>query len=55
MKKDFKCTNIADAYDPYWIGSVSNQRLETTNCEKAVSPSQFVDLKYHCPKGKHKI
>ena len=44
---------MANAYDPSWYRMDKHKLgFETTSCEEAVSPSQFVGLKYHCPKGK---
>ena len=43
---------MADAYDPHWYKmDLDTRTFETTSCEKAVSPYEFADLKYHCPKG----
>ena len=47
---------MADAYDPYWYMTDQGEwGFATTSCERAVSPSQFVDWKYYCPKGKHQV
>ena len=52
------CVNVAEAYDPHWsMGPTLRSEMEfkTTNCKNAVSPSQFVDLKFYCSKGKKQI
>ena len=48
---------MAEAYDPHWSMLDQQQpKFVTTNCgEKNVSPSQFADLKFLCPKGKYQI
>ena len=49
---------MAEAYDPHW--SVLNPKqpkwtFMTTSCEGDISPSQFADWKFLCPKGRYQI
>ena len=49
---------MAEAYDPHWSVLDPEQpkwTFVTTRCKEAVSPSEFVDLKFFCPKGKCQI